>query len=155
QRLKLHDIILSVNKKDFTEIKHQEAIDELKAAGNNVKLLIRRLAPPIMERIKLNRPSTARLGFTIAGGLGHELIKGDCGIFTTNIIPGEIAAKDGRLKFGDRLMHVQSLKNRFDLQFVEHKHAIQCIRRAYGEGETITLVVGHPTSIVDSIIPHP
>jgi C-terminal processing protease CtpA/Prc len=33
----------------------------------------------------------------------------DYGIFITNIIPGGIADKNGRLKVGDRLMHVQSL----------------------------------------------
>ena len=32
----------------------------------------------------------------------------DHGIFITNIIPGGIADKNGRLKVGDRLVHVQS-----------------------------------------------
>ena len=66
---------------------------------------------------------------------------------------------------GDRLMHVQSQVasaaiarladvtsnvrlyqiNGYDLQFVEHKHAVESIRRACDEGPTITLLVGHPT----------
>ncbi|CAF5203735.1 unnamed protein product, partial [Rotaria magnacalcarata] len=119
QRLKLHDIILRVNIVDFTHIEHQAAVDGLKAAGNHVTLLIRRLAPPIMEEIQLNKPPNAHLGFSIAGGISHEHVKGDYGIFITNIIPGGIADKNGRLKVGDRLMHVQSLKNGYDLQFVE------------------------------------
>ena len=32
----------------------------------------------------------------------------DHGIFITNIIPGGIAAQEGRLKIGDRLLAVQS-----------------------------------------------
>ena len=35
--------------------------------------------------------------------------------------------------------------NGYDLQFVEHKHAVESIRRACDEGSTITLLVGHPT----------
>ncbi len=44
----------------------------------------------------------------------------DYGIFITNIIPGGIADKNGRLKVGDRLMHVQSLvrKNIFDISLI-------------------------------------
>lgn len=75
------------------------------------------------------------------------LLKRDYGIFITNIIPGGIADKNGRLKVGDRLMHVQSMVNGYDLQFVEHKHAVECIRRACDEGQTITLLVGHPTDL--------
>jgi hypothetical protein len=37
----------------------------------------------------------------------------DYGIFITNIIPGGIADKNGRLKVGDRLMHVQSLVRKY------------------------------------------
>ncbi|CAF3465528.1 unnamed protein product [Rotaria sp. Silwood1] len=157
QRLKLHDIILRVNSMDFTRIEHQAAVDGLKAAGNHVNLLIRRLAPPIMEEIQLNKPPNANLGFSIAGGISHEHVKGDYGIFITNIIPGGIADKNGRLKVGDRLMHVQSLKNAYDLQFVEHKHAVESIRRACDESQTITLLVGHPTDypgLADTTIQH-
>jgi len=32
------------------------------------------------------------------------------------------------------------------LQFVEHKHAVESIRRACEEGQTLTLIVGHPTN---------
>ena len=96
----------------------------------------------------------------------------DYGIFITNIIPGGIADKNGRLKVGDRLMHVQSMvkifaqnmvfiiqyivqKNGYDLQFVEHKHAVESIRRACEEGAAITLLVGHPTDypgLIDTTI---
>ncbi|UJR30241.1 hypothetical protein I4U23_017779 [Adineta vaga] len=145
RRLKLHDIILRVNDSDFTHIEHQAAVESLKAAGNDVVLLVRRLQPPAMEEIELEKPPNVHLGFSIAGGISNEYVKGDHGIFITNIIPGGIADKNGRLKVGDRLVHVQSAKNSYDLEFVEHRHAVESIRRACDEGQTITLLVGHPT----------
>ncbi|CAF3924884.1 unnamed protein product, partial [Rotaria sp. Silwood2] len=144
-RLKLHDIILSVNNIDFTHIEHQVAVDTLKSAESPVILIIRRLEPPIVEEIILEKPSNVHLGFSIAGGISHEHVKGDYGIFITNIIPGGIADKNGRLIVGDRLMSVQSMKNTYDLEFVEHKHAVDTIRRACDEGQKLTLIVGHPT----------
>ena len=42
----------------------------------------------------------------------HSFSFRDYGIFITNIILGGIADKNGRLKVGDRLMHVQSLVNK-------------------------------------------
>ena len=86
-----------------------------------------------MEEIQLHKPATAHLGFSIAGGISHEHVKGfvderhetwvdgflfrDYGIFITNIIPGGIADKNGRLKVGDRLMHVHSsvIENRAEI----------------------------------------
>ncbi|CAF1315487.1 unnamed protein product [Adineta ricciae] len=144
-RLRLHDIILRVNDIDFTNIEHQSAVDSLKTAGNDVLLTVRRLEPPAMEEIELEKPPNAHLGFSIAGGISNEYVKGDHGIFITNIIPGGIADKNGRLKVGDRLVHVQSAKNNYDLEFVEHRHAVESIRRACDDGPKITLIVGHPT----------
>lgn len=81
-----------------------------------------------MEEIELEKPANVHLGFSIAGGITHEHVKGlvsfflnklfskitlkyfsDHGLFITNIIPGGIADKSGRLKVGDRLLHVQSM----------------------------------------------
>ena len=42
----------------------------------------------------------------------------------------------------------------YDLQFVEHKHAVESIRRACTEGSRITLIVGHPTDYpLDTFVP--
>lgn len=145
-QLKLHDIILEVNGEDFRNIKHQPAVDKLKTAGNHVTLKIRRLAPPHIEEIKLEKPPNEHLGFSIAGGITHEHVKGDHGIFITNIIPGGIADKNGNLLVGDRLLYVQSVANGYDLEFIEHKHAVESIRQACVEGSKINLMVGHPTN---------
>jgi len=35
--------------------------------------------------------------------------------------------------------------NGYDLEFIEHKHAVEAIRQACSEGSKITLIVGHPS----------
>ena len=89
----------------------------------------------------------------------------DHGIFINKIIPGGIAAEDGRLRIGDRLLAVQSevkakrtllfsircvQSDTYNLEFVEHKHAVEAIRRACEESRTIKLVVGHVTASTQS-----
>ncbi|CAF1144934.1 unnamed protein product [Rotaria magnacalcarata] len=145
QQLKLHDIILCVNNISFINIEHQAAVDILRSVRNNVNLLIRRLLPPILEKIYLYKPPNAHLGFSIGGGIGHEHIKGDCGIFIINMIPGDIADENGQLEVGDRLMHIQSSENSYDLTFVERQHAAELIRDACNGNQAITLSVAHPT----------
>lgn len=36
----------------------------------------------------------------------------------------------------------------YDLEFVEHKHAVESIRRACNESQQIVLIVAHPTGYV-------
>ncbi|CAF1635909.1 unnamed protein product, partial [Didymodactylos carnosus] len=69
KQLKLYDVILRVNDNDFTNIKHQTAIDTLKTSGNKVRLLIHRLSPPFSEEIELEQ--FEKLGISIAGGIGN------------------------------------------------------------------------------------
>ncbi|CAF1247369.1 unnamed protein product, partial [Didymodactylos carnosus] len=130
-RLRLHDIILRVNEIDFTDIHHTEAVDALKHAGNKH---IRRVVPPDQEEIELHKPPNTTLGFSIAGGISHPHVKGDHGIFITNIIHGGITDQNGRLRDSE-----------YDLQFVEHKNAVESIRLACSESDIIKLLVGHPS----------
>lgn len=51
--------------------------------------------------------SYSGLGFSIAGGLGNQHLKGDDGIFVTKIIPQGAAEEEGTLSVGDRLLHVR------------------------------------------------
>ncbi|CAF4734570.1 unnamed protein product [Rotaria sp. Silwood1] len=149
QQLKLYDIILRVNNMDFTNIKHQVARDILRTAGNHVNLLIRRLLPPILEEIQIEKLPNTRWDLLIEGGIDREYIEGDHGIFIRNIIPETIADKNGRLRVGDRLMHIRSSKNSYDLTYVERQQAIELIRHACNESQTITLLVAHPTDLND------
>ena len=46
------------------------------------------------------------LGFSIAGGVGNQHLKGDDGIFVTKIIPSGAAEEEGTLSVGDRILQV-------------------------------------------------
>lgn len=46
------------------------------------------------------------LGFSIAGGMGNQHLKGDDGIFVTKIIPQGAAEEEGTLSVGDRILQV-------------------------------------------------
>ncbi|CAF4158477.1 unnamed protein product [Rotaria sordida] len=105
KRLELYDIILRVNHIDFTNIKHQEAVNILRKAGPEVKLLIRRLSPSINEEIKLEH--NGKLGISIAGGIGKEYLENDHGIFVTNI--GQYQTNK-QLDIGDRLLRISSMR---------------------------------------------
>ena len=48
------------------------------------------------------------LGFSIAGGVGNEHIKGNDGIFITKISPHGAADRDGRLESGDQIISVNN-----------------------------------------------
>ncbi|CAF4187376.1 unnamed protein product, partial [Rotaria magnacalcarata] len=61
------------------------------------------------------------------------------------MIPGDIADENGQLEVGDRLMHIQSSENSYDLTFVERQHAAELIRDACNGNQAITLSVAHPT----------
>ncbi|CAF3959023.1 unnamed protein product [Rotaria sordida] len=143
QRLKLYDEILRVNNIDFTNIKHQEAVNILRKAGPEVKLLIRRLSPSINEYIKLEH--NGRLGISIAGGIGHEYFRNDHGIFITDI--GQYQTNK-QLDIGDRLLRISSMYNTYDLRFVTHDTATEYIELACKESKMITLYVGHTRPIV-------
>jgi len=48
------------------------------------------------------------LGFSIAGGVGNQHLKGDDGIFVTKIIPNGAAEEEGTLSVGDRILQVHA-----------------------------------------------
>ncbi|CAF4346025.1 unnamed protein product, partial [Adineta steineri] len=70
KQFKLYDIILRVNNFDFTNIKHQKAVDILRTSGHKIQLLIRRLAPSYSEEIELTH--NGKLNIYIDGGIGNE-----------------------------------------------------------------------------------
>ena len=52
----------------------------------------------------------AGLGFTIQGGTEVLYVGTDTGIFVTSVKPNGAAARDGRLKEGDKILEVSELK---------------------------------------------
>ncbi|KAI0218155.1 hypothetical protein LSAT2_030118 [Lamellibrachia satsuma] len=139
-RLRVNDIILSVNEVGTVGVTHSQAVDALKRAGNSVRLVVKRLKEPMenimeIELIKANRG----LGFSIAGGIGNQHIPGDNGIFVTKIIERGAAEQDGRLAAGDRLLAV----NGVNLSNVTHEEAVECLKATL---ERVVLTVAKPFS---------
>ncbi|UJR20137.1 hypothetical protein I4U23_023269 [Adineta vaga] len=131
KRLKLNDIILRVNDVDFTNIKHQQAIDSLKTAGQMIRLVIRRLSPPNCEELEWIHDG--KLGIAIRGGIGCEDFENDPGIFVAEI---DKEQTNKNLLVGDRLLQISS-------PFVSHNIAKEFIRLTCARGQKVKLYVGH------------
>ncbi|CAF3809862.1 unnamed protein product [Adineta steineri] len=138
KQFKLYDIILRVNNFDFTNIKHQKAVDILRTSGHKIQLLIRRLAPSYSEEIELTH--NGKLNIYIDGGIGNEYFINDHGIFITDISKYQT---NKQLDIGDRLLQISSTSNTYDLRFVTFAYAKKYIQLACIESQTIKLYVGH------------
>lgn len=141
-RLRVNDIICSVNEVNTVNVLHTDAVGALKQAGNTVRLLVKRLRSPlenVMELILVK--GNKGLGFSIAGGMGNQHIPGDNGIFVTKIIDGGAAQMDGRLAVGDRLLGV----NENNLENVTHDEAVAALKATL---ERVVLTVAKPSFTV-------
>ncbi|UJR08392.1 hypothetical protein I4U23_012663 [Adineta vaga] len=144
KRLKLYDIILSVNNIDFTNINEQNALNILRKARPTVQLIVRRLSPLIIEEIELQH--NGKLGMTIAGGIDIEHYANDPGIF---VISKENYQTNAQFNIGDRLIEISSTNNTYDLRFVTFEDAKKYIRLACKESQIIKLSIGHPKDIIE------
>ncbi|ELU16460.1 hypothetical protein CAPTEDRAFT_217798 [Capitella teleta] len=137
-RLRMNDIICSVNEISTVNVSHGQSVDALKRAGNQVRLVVKRLRAPkedVLEMILIK--GNKGLGFSIAGGIGNQHIPGDNGIFVTKVIDGGAAQQDGRLAVGDRLLAV----NEAALEDVSHDDAVAALKATQ---ERVRLLVAKP-----------
>lgn len=74
------------------------------------------------------------LGFNIKGGTDAPYVSGDTGIFISKVKDEGAAAKDGRLKVGDKIVEV----NGKCLENVVHNVAVESFLTA---GDSVTLTV--------------
>lgn len=125
QRLQVNDIILKVNDVDLVDVPHCIAVEALKRAGNNVRLLVKRIRAtrPVVLEIELVKGNKG-LGFSIAGGIGNQHVPGDNGIYITKIMEGGAAHLDGRLQVGDKLLAVGDV----NLENVTHEDAVATLK---------------------------
>ncbi|XP_061739601.1 disks large homolog 1-like isoform X5 [Nerophis ophidion] len=79
------------------------------------------------EEITMERGNSG-LGFSIAGGTDNPHIGEDPSIFITKIIPGGVAAQNGRLKVNDCIIRV----NEADVREVTHSGAVEALKEAGG-----------------------
>ncbi|XP_003737574.1 uncharacterized protein LOC100899018 [Galendromus occidentalis] len=73
--------------------------------------------------LKRSKKRSEELGFVIRGGLGEEVRSGDAQIYVSQIIPGELAALDGKLRVGDIIVAV----NGHDMRSMSHKAATRLL----------------------------
>ncbi|KAG9511226.1 Disks large-like 1, partial [Fragariocoptes setiger] len=126
-RLHVNDIILKVGDVDMIKVPHSTAAEALKNAGQRVNLLVKRRrtnnnTSNVVE-IDLKKINNG-LGFSIAGGIGNEHIRGDPSIYVTKIMENGSAHLDGRLDVGDKLVSV----NNVSLENVTHEEAVDILK---------------------------
>ncbi|XP_033112583.1 tyrosine-protein phosphatase non-receptor type 13-like isoform X2 [Anneissia japonica] len=86
-------------------------------------------------RIEFEKPASGGLGFSLIGGEKG----GKTSVFIKTITPGGVAANDGRLRIGDKLLQV----NGQSLVGMTHNKAISLLRRAKG---TVKLAIVRASS---------
>jgi hypothetical protein len=99
--------------------------------------------------VELQKDPVLGLGFNIIGGIDEPHIPGHTGIFISKIRPDGPAAKDGRLRPGDRIFSVDDIQ----LTLKTHSEAVDIFRKATGkvrlvvEQDAETLILSQSSSI--------
>ncbi|KAJ8321664.1 hypothetical protein KUTeg_000135 [Tegillarca granosa] len=156
------DKLLEVNGISLREADHYDAVDVLKASGNDITMVLgrERIVPNSVPEVNEEEPGTTGfatvsflpepdaetirtklirdqngLGFSIAGGRGSVPFKGnDQAIYVSRIVPGGAADKDNKIKVGDRILSI----NNVDMQDARHDQAVSMLT---GVDNEINLVV--------------
>jgi len=97
-----------------------------------------------IERIELAQIPGQTLGISIKGGNDHPFLVSkdkevDTGIFVIHIYDGGLAAKDGRLKLGDRILVV----NGEDVENVKQKDFLKILGKGSKLSKNLQLTVKH------------
>uniref|UniRef100_A0AC34GB42 PDZ domain-containing protein n=1 Tax=Panagrolaimus sp. ES5 TaxID=591445 RepID=A0AC34GB42_9BILA len=82
-----------------------------------------------LVEIELEKDPEKGFGFNIVGGIDEPYVPGCSGIFISRINPEGPAAKDGRLRLGDRI----AMLNDISLSFKTHSDAVDIFRQASGK----------------------
>jgi len=159
-RLSPGDRIVEINGTDVLNVTHNEALDLVrKSKGGKLTLVVHKRAIQMTEqddnpthgviRIDLQREKKGRgLGFNIRGGKDSPYVPGDPSIYVTRINGDGLAAKDGRLTVGDKLLEINNvnvenstvdravdlIQSKKKLQLLVEKRALQQVVRSVREG---------------------
>ncbi|GFS11251.1 protein lap4 [Elysia marginata] len=135
--LRIGDRILSVNHKDLRNATHQEAVMALIAPTYEIHLTVRHDPPPPgLQELTIDKDPGEKLGLSIKGGAKHVTTpdRSDEGIFISRINEDGAAARDGRLKPGQRILEV----NGQSLLGSSHQEAVRALRSI---GDKLTILV--------------
>ncbi|KAK3780634.1 hypothetical protein RRG08_044858 [Elysia crispata] len=150
--LRIGDRILTVNNKDLRSATHQEAVMALIAPTYEIHLTVRHDPPPPgLQELTIDKDPGEKLGLSIKGGAKHLTTpdRSDEGIFISRINEDGAAARDGRLKPGQRILEV----NGQSLLGSSHQEAVRALR-SIGDKLTI-LVCDQPVAAPPSPTPAP
>lgn len=114
------DRIVEINGADVRNVTHGEVLDMVrKSKGGKLTLVVHKKAIKMNEedsashgvmRIDLQREKKGRgLGFNIRGGKDSPYIPGDSSIYVTRINGDGVAARDGRLSVGDKILEINGV----------------------------------------------
>ncbi|XP_070544146.1 disks large homolog 5-like isoform X2 [Ptychodera flava] len=131
-RLKVNDCLLKINDVDLTNVDPMQAIQAVKSGGGVLNMVIKR-----------RRPSSGRalqpIRLSIQQGRDHGLTL-EQGIFISRVTTGSVAAKEGNLAVGDRIINVNGSP-------VENKSAAEVEKLLLHAGDSVSLsVLRSPTS---------
>ncbi|CAH3190102.1 unnamed protein product, partial [Porites evermanni] len=111
----------NINGADVRNITHGEVLDMVrKSKGGKLTLVVHKKAMKVISaedsasqgvmRIDLQREKKGRgLGFNIRGGKDSPYIPGDSSIYVTRINGDGVAARDGRLSVGDKILEINGV----------------------------------------------
>ncbi|KAH9491965.1 hypothetical protein Btru_026900 [Bulinus truncatus] len=147
--LRIGDRILSVNNKDLKHATHEEAVMALISPTYEIHLKVRHDPPPpglqnceatyigvLHWELLIVKEASEKLGLSIKGGAKNLATpnRSDEGIFISRINDGGAAARDGRLRAGQRILEV----NGTSLLGATHQEAVRALRSV---GDKMTILV--------------
>lgn len=97
-KLKVNDCILRINNTDTVNVDRRLALDALKSSEGILNMLIKR------RRLTSSR-GVQTIMLNLNGGKNHGLIL-EPGVYVSRITPGSVAAREGSVAVGDRLLSV-------------------------------------------------
>ncbi|XP_063693820.1 disks large homolog 2-like isoform X2 [Bolinopsis microptera] len=142
--LQVGDRILLVNNVNIEEVTHDDAVEALKGAGDNVILVIAQNMPEVYPESavvspQLTHPSREARRVTLEKGpegLGFNIVGGEYseGIYVSFVLPGGVADVSGSLKMGDQILQV----NDEDMTDATHETAANKLKAS---GSQVDLMV--------------
>ncbi|XP_041465950.1 protein scribble homolog isoform X4 [Lytechinus variegatus] len=137
--LRVGDRLLMVNGKEMKDATHQYAVNTLLSNSQHIHLVVRHDPPPKgLIEIKVPKAPGEKLGISIRGGNkghpGNPLDRNDEGIFISKVNEVGAAARDGRLRVGQRILEV----NGQSMLGSRHREAVMALR---GCGDMLSILV--------------
>ncbi|XP_060857189.1 disks large homolog 5-like isoform X2 [Metopolophium dirhodum] len=135
RKLRVNDCILRVNSLDCTSISKQLVLETMRSLSS---------ATLVVSRRKPAYPSRSLFTTQLKVNNYHHGISLETGVYISKITPGSMAAKDGNLDVGDRVLSI----NNTTVDNV--KHSKEAMLLLYGLGDVLTITTMKSTYCADN-----